>query len=582
MRPSLRRSVATVVAFTALLGGCGGGNDSPSKPAGTGGSAPVDLGPPEVDDDLPLARAEGLAPTPPMGWNSWNSFAANVTAADIRAAADLIVSSGMKDAGYEYVNIDDGWAGTMRDADGTVEVDPDFSDGIAALADYVHGQGLKLGIYSDRGTQTCGHRVGSQDHTELDAQTYASWGVDYVKYDNCSADETGDVKETQYRDMRTALDATGRPIVYSICAWKFYEWSIGMGQLWRTTSDITASFGDEKTEHSVLGIARANSALAAYAGPNSWNDADMLEVGRFTTSLGDAESRSHFSLWSIMAAPLIAGNDLSQMTDATREILTNQDVIDVDQDYLGIQGVPVKVDGDLTVWSKPLNESGARAVAIVNRGTNDLASTTFDWSAIGLRRGNASVYDLWHHADLGTVTDSYSVTVPTHDVVMLKIRGSEPTHPKGSVNLGDFPWVYAANGLGPVERNQSNGASAAGDGGAISLGGTTFASGLGMSAPAAVIYRLAKNCTGFSATVGVDDLTAGNGSVQFRVIADDELLFDSGRMTGSDAPQDIDVSVEGKRRLKLLVTNGSDPPDQDPTSWDRASWGDARLDCGAD
>lgn len=540
---------------------------------------------PELDDDLPRAKADGLAPTPPMGWSSWNSFAANVTAADIRASADLLVDSGMRDAGYEYVNIDDGWAAPVpgantdqpseRNDDGTVRLDPDFADGIASLADYVHERGLKLGIYSDRGTETCAHRAGSEGHTSVDAQSYANWGVDYLKYDNCSADETGSIKQAQYQDMRTALDASGRPITYSICAWNFYEWGVGTGQLWRTTSDITASFGDENTEHSILAIAKANSKFAAYAGPNGWNDADMLEVGR----VADAEGRAHFSLWAIMASPLIAGNDLGSMSETTRATLTNADVIAVDQDYLGFQGVPVKTDGDLQVWAKPLNESGVRAVAIINRGTNPAVATTLDWPTVGLRAGEATVRDLWQRADLGSFSDPYAVTVPAHDAVMLKVSGSEPTHPRGSVHLGDFPWIYAANGLGPVERNTNVGATAAGDGSTISLGGTSFTQGLGVAAPSRVVYRLAKNCTRFRATVGIDDLTKGNGSVAFRVVADGELLFESDRVTGTDPPQDLDLNIDDKVRLELIVTNGNDPPDQDPLAWDRASWGDPRVDC---
>jgi alpha-galactosidase len=577
-------SALVFVAALSLIPACGGDGDAAKPPA-----TPTNYGPPELDDDLPLPRAEGRAPTPPMGWNSWNSFGIEVTADDIKAAADILVSSGMKDAGYEYVNIDDGWGAPLenpdakppipseRNDDGTPRTDDDFPD-IAELADYVHGLGLKLGIYSDRGTQTCGHRVGSQDHSEIDAQQYADWGVDYLKYDNCSADENETVKRTQYGDMRTALDATGRDIVYSLCAWEFNEWGLGMGQLWRTTSDIIPTFAGDPSdpkgldaEHTVLGIARINNNFAAYAGPNGWNDADMLEVGRFGD---DAESRAHFSLWAIMASPLIAGNDLSIMSDATREILTNSEVIAVDQDALGMQGVLLKTVGDLAVWSKPLNESGARAVAIVNKGSDSSASVTVTWPEIGLRGGDAEVRDLWQHADLGTTRDAITTTVPSHDVVMLRVTGSEPTHPTKTVQLGDFPWIYAANGLGPVERNRSNGASAAGDGQPLSIGGQAFTHGLGVSAPASVIYRLAKNCSRFTATAGMDD-AAGDGSVEFHVLGDGKVLWESGIVKKADGAQSIDVSVEGVVRLKLLVTNAGDGP-----ALDRASFGDPLVECG--
>jgi len=588
MRPpmlSLRPVHLSVLVGVAALALACGGNDDPASHA----PGPVDLGPPELDDDLPRPLAEGRAPTPPMGWNSWNSFGIEVTADDIKAAADIIVSSGMKDAGYEYVNIDDGWGAphenpdakppipAERDEDGRPRTDADFPD-VAELADYVHGLGLKLGIYSDRGTETCGHRVGSQDYTEIDAQTYADWGVDYLKYDNCAADENEEVKRMQYGAMREALDATGRDIVYSICAWDFNEWGLGMGQLWRTTSDIIPTFAGDasdpmglEAEHTILGIAKQNNAFAAYAGPNGWNDADMLEVGRFGD---DAESRAHMSLWAIMASPLIAGNDLSIMSEATREILTNTEVIAVDQDALGIQGVLVKTVGDLAVWAKPLNESGVRAVAIVNKGLEPSPSVTVSWTELGLRAGNAEVRDLWQHADLGTTKDAFTATVPSHDVVMLRVAGSEPTHPKGNVHLGDFPWIYAANGLGPVERNRANGASAAGDGMPLSIAGQPFAQGLGVSAPSSVIFRLARNCSRFTATVGMDD-AAGQGSVEFHVLGDGEVLWESGIVKKADGAQSVDVSVEGVVRLKLLVTNAGDGP-----ALDRASWGDPIVECG--
>jgi alpha-galactosidase len=259
----------------------------------------VDPGPPELDDDLPLEPVPGLAPTPPMGWNSWNKFACNVTAEMILEMADAMVESGMRDVGYTYINIDDCWAEVERNPDGSVQPVEGFPDGIAPVADYVHDLGLRLGIYSDRGHATCAGRAGSEGYETEDATAYASWGVDYLKYDNCNA--TLPIEE-QYRTMSEALSATGRDIVFSLCAWQFHEWGIGLGQLWRTTTDIRDRW------ESVYANILNNVAYAPYAGPNGFNDPDMLEVGN--GGLSDTEYRTHMSLWAISAAPLIAGNDL--------------------------------------------------------------------------------------------------------------------------------------------------------------------------------------------------------------------------------------------------------------------------------
>jgi alpha-galactosidase len=535
---------------------------------GAGGASTATGGVPIVlDDYFPVPQAEGLAPTPPMGWSSWNAYQCGVNADRVKASADAMVASGMKDAGYQYVNIDDCWALTERAADGTVQVDTTrFPDGIAAVADYVHGLGLKLGLYSSRGALTCAARAGSGGHEQQDAESYAAWGVDYLKYDNCPTDDGVDAAtmQMQYETMRDALQSVSRPMVYSLCAWSFYEWGLTAGQLWRTTGDI------KDVWESVTTNLRTNRVLAAYAGPNGWNDPDMLEVGN--GGMTDTEYRAHFSLWAMMAAPLIAGNDLATMSDASREILTNPEVIAVDQDALGLQGVPVRIDGLLEVWAKPLNESGARAVILFNRSASP-QDITVHIADLGLGAGDPSVRDLWEHADRDTFSESYTASVPSHGVVMLKVNGNEPPPPSGNVYVSDLVWTYAANGLGPVEKNTANGASAAGDGAPITLGGTSFTKGLGVTAPSLVIYRLGRACTTFSATVGLDAEAQGSGSVVFQVWADGDQLFDSGVLTGT-ATASVQVDVSGKQRLRLLVTNGGDG-----SSWDRASWGDAKLDC---
>ena len=546
----------TVLALT--LAGCGG--------SGAGGP------PAEMDDDFPLPLVDGLAPTPPMGWNSWNKFACNITDAFVRQIADAMVSSGMQEAGFQYVNIDDCWSQSTRAADGTLQPDTvHFPNGIAPLADYVHGKGLKLGIYGDRGTETCGHRAGSEGYETEDATTFAAWGVDYLKYDNCAA--TLDA-ETQYGAMRDALDATGRPFVFSVCAWSFYEWAARVGNLQRTTTDIT------NTWDSIVANVKTNRAVAPYGGPNHWNDPDMLEVGNSDNGAGtvtDLENQSHFSLWAIVDAPLIAGNDLRNMSAATQAILTNKEVIAINQDALGLQGVEVRESGDQSVWAKPLNANGARAVVLFNAGAA-AADINVRFDEIGLAGGRATVRDLLAQADLGSFTDSYAAPgVAPHGTATLKIVGSEPPRPKGTeAYLSDATPIYAANGLGPVERDMSNGASDPGDGKPIAIRGQTFTKGLGVAAPSSVIYRLGGQCTAFSATVGVDDATNGAGTVVFQVWADRDPapLFDSGTVTGATPAMPVQVDVTGKRRLKLMVTNAGDG-----SALDRASWGDAKIDC---
>jgi alpha-galactosidase len=358
----------------------------------------------------------GLARTPPMGFNTWNKFACNVNEDLIKGIADAMVSSGMRDAGYQYVVIDDCWQVGRDSATGRIVPDPQrFPHGMRALADYVHSKGLKFGLYTDAGRRTCEGRPGSYQHYELDARTYAEWGVDYTKVDWCYADSLN--ARVQYTQFRDALLAAGRPIVFSICEWgsnRPWEWAPGVGNLWRTTGDISDRWW------SMIRIADASASHARAAGPGGWNDPDMLEVGN--GGMTAEEYRVHFSLWAIMAAPLIAGNDIRTMSDTTRDILTNREVIAVDQDSLGAQGwLAAQPSPDLQVWVKPLRD-GARAVALVNR-TEAAAEIAAAWSTIGLPPGPATVRDLWAHAERGRYTDRYAATVPSHGVVMVRVAG---------------------------------------------------------------------------------------------------------------------------------------------------------------
>ncbi len=355
----------------------------------------------------------GLALTPPMGWNSWNHFGCDVSSKLIRETADAMVSSGMRDAGYRYVVIDDCWQ-VARDAQGRLVADSTrFPEGIKSLADYVHSKGLKFGIYTDAGRKTCQGRPGTYGHEEQDARTFAQWGVDYVKEDWCYADSLD--APTQYRKFSDALKAAGRPIVLSICEWgsnRPWEWAPPVGNLWRTTGDIDDSW------NSVMTILDLSSPHAEVAKPGAWNDPDMLEVGN--GGMSRDEYRAHFSLWAMMAAPLMAGNDLRSMSDETREILTNPEVIAVDQDSAGMQGTLVQEGPPaVQVWSRPLRD-GSYAVVLLNRADVPTEITAY-WSRVGLPRGTtARVRDLWTHKDLGPQQGKYGTTVPAHGAVMLR------------------------------------------------------------------------------------------------------------------------------------------------------------------
>jgi alpha-galactosidase len=373
-----------------------------------------------ADQEPPPRVANGLAQTPPMGWNSWNKFACEIDEATVRRVADAMAGNGMKEAGYQYVVIDDCWHGP-RDEDGFITYDAKrFPSGIKALSDYVHAKGLKFGIYSDAGRKTCGGRPGSQGHEFQDAKTYAAWGVDYLKYDWCATGTRN--AEEAYTLMADALRETGRDIVFSMCEWgtaKPWLWASAVGNLWRTTGDITDKW-DGKHDYAlgVLRILDLNEPLYPFAGPGHWNDPDMLEVGN--GGLTTTEYRSHFSLWALMAAPLIAGNDVANMDQATRDILLNREVIAVNQDRLGVQGRRVRDDGDLEVWSKPLAD-GSRAVILFNRGA-EAKSISVDWTELGYPATlNARVRDLWAHKDLGPMKGRLTATAPSHGVVMVTI-----------------------------------------------------------------------------------------------------------------------------------------------------------------
>ncbi|KAK9682040.1 hypothetical protein RND81_10G046300 [Saponaria officinalis] len=362
-----------------------------------------------------LQLANGLAQTPQMGWNSWNFFACNINEALIKETADALISTGLADLGYNYVNIDDCWSRAVRNLKGELVPDPEtFPSGLKALSDYVHAKGLKLGIYSDAGVFTCQVRPGSLLHEKNDARQFASWGVDYLKYDNCY--NLGIPPKERYPPMREALNATQRPIFYSLCEWGVDDpalWADQVGNSWRTTDDINDSW------ESMTTIADINDKWASYAGPGGWNDPDMLEVGNGGMSY--QEYRSHFSVWALMKSPLLIGCDVRNMTAETREIIANKEVIAVNQDPLGVQGRKIHAygpSGCQQVWAGPL--SGNRlAVVLWNRCSN-AATISVGWDVLGIQSSiGVSIRDLWEHKEVARdAVSSFAVRVDSHDCAM--------------------------------------------------------------------------------------------------------------------------------------------------------------------
>jgi alpha-galactosidase len=356
----------------------------------------------------------GLARTPPMGWNSWNKFASRVDDAIVRSIADAMASNGMKEAGYQYINIDDTWE-AGRDAQGNIQTNKKFPD-MKALADYVHSKGLKLGIYSSPGPNTCAGYEGSYGHEEQDARVYAAWGIDYLKYDWCGARNlyTDEEMPAVYQIMGDALLKQKRPIVYSLCQYgrlDVWKWGADVGgNLWRTTGDIRDAWD------SMTRIGFNQNDLAPYAKPGHWNDPDMLEIGN--GAMTNDEYKTHMSLWAILAAPLLAGNDLRSMSPEILAILTNRDVIAINQDKLGKQGQRVWQSGEQEIWTRSLS-GGGMAVAVFNRAKDEARITvkTTDLKIAGKWKAR----DLWTHQNVAWPDSEYSVTVPSHGVVMLRL-----------------------------------------------------------------------------------------------------------------------------------------------------------------
>ena len=532
------------------------------------------------------ASDDGLARTPPMGWNSWNIFQADIDEGKIRAIADAMVSSGMRDAGYIYLVLDDGWMAEERDENDRLVADPKkFPCVMKAIGDYIHSKGLKYGIYEDRGEMTCQQLPGSFGYEQIDMDTFADWGVDYIKMDSCFAENNGRMSSEDYALYRKCIEGTGRPIVLSISDFGNGAWAWGgkeSAQLWRTSYDIhpwmDSIYACAETSAGNQSIHPAFNGLWQFAGPGHWNDPDMLQVG----NLKDAEeerkevaNRAHFSLWCILAAPLMAGNDLRTMSESTGKVLTAPEVIAVNQDPRGIQGYKVFDDGDREVYNKPLSD-GTTAVLLLNKG-DEKADITVSWDKIGLS-GTQPVRDLWARVDLGEFKDSFTARgLGQHEHKMLKVGRQGPPVPaaapvplekytvtrKGETYLSDLYYIWNA------ENAPAYDATFAGE--PIRIAGRTFKKGLGCKGRSAFMFKVNGRADRFRAVVAIDESYEGEEKGRFRVYNEDffanKVLWDSGEMTKDSPAKEIDIELKNVQIL-MLVLEDDDVP---------GNWADARV-----
>lgn len=508
-----------------------------------------------------------LARTPPMGWNSWNAFHGDIDEQKIRGIADAMVESGMHNAGYTYLVIDDGWMADKRNSEGKLVADPNkFPSGIKALSDYIHSKGLKFGLYQDRGHSTCMRLPGSFGHEQVDMDTFAAWGVDYIKLDSCYAEINGRKSSDDFGVFKECIIKTGRPMILSMANYTDPSWAWGgqeIGHLWRTSFDISPQMGSvyycADTSAGDIIIHPAFNGLWQFAGPGHWNDPDMLQVGNLKT---DIENKAHFSLWCILAAPLMAGNDFRNMSETARNILTAEELIKVNQDPRGIQGYKVYDDGDHEIYNKPL-WNGTTAVLLLNKGTRK-ADITVTWDKIGLR-GRQKVRDLWQGKDLGYYSGSFTAKGLLRHGHMFLIVGSKgkplPTPDpvplekyavtgKGKTYLSDLYYVWRSGNAPKYDKTF--------EGKPIVIDGTPYERGFGCKATSKIMFKLNGNAERFKAVVGLDPSYQGNKAVNFRVrnedpIGPDSLLYDSGKMTKDTPAKVIDIDVRGIDCLILTI-----------------------------
>ncbi|MBK8803963.1 MAG: NPCBM/NEW2 domain-containing protein [Fibrobacteres bacterium] len=503
--------------------------------------------------------AQKVTMTPPMGWNSWNTFYGNISESLIKGIIDVMGTNGMRAAGYVYVNLDDNWmANPARDGAGNLRADPTrFPNGIKSLADYAHSKGMKLGIYGDRGSMTCMNvpQSGSYGKEAADAKMFASWGIDYVKYDNCNP--VGQM-QSDYTTMGKAIANSGRPMVFSVCAWQTQEWMPAVGNLWRSTDDITSEWLGVNNVYgrAIMTNLDGNSDKFIFTRPGAFSDPDMLEVG--TGKLTLDENKAHFGLWALMAAPLIAGNDVRSVNATNLAILTNSDVISIDQDSAGIQGRRILKNGDFETWVKPLGtEYNSFAVGLFNR-SGSASNMTIKWSDLQLDPTSVTVRDAWAKKDLGNIKDAHTVSVPSHGLALFKVKGTRDPSATTWVSDRQIHSITNAWKLLGVDKSVA--------GNALKIGSKTYTKGLGTNSPSTTVLALRKKFDKFQSDIGIDAETSA-GSVVFQVFGDGKKLYESPVMKGGAAPVAIDVSVAGVDSLSLIVTDAGDGNTNDHGDW---------------
>jgi alpha-galactosidase len=525
------------------------------------------------------AQDRKLALTPPMGFNSWNAFEAKIDEAKIKAIADIMVTSGMRDAGYAYLVLDDGWMAAERDSAGNLQADPvKFPSGMKAIGDYIHSKGLLYGIYECRGIKTCQGLPGSFKHEQADMNSFASWGVDYIKLDACYAEKTGLLTTEHLKIFHDCIEKTGRPMILSISDFGNGAWAWGgkeFGELWRTSYDIypwmesvyhcANTSGGDGTSHPGF------NGLWQFAGPGHWNDPDMLQVGNLKN---EAENRAHFSLWCILAAPLMAGCDLRTVSDTVLRIFTAKEVIAINQDPRGHQGYKVYQKGGIEIYNKPLFD-GTTAVLLLNKDSLP-ADISVKWDKIGLA-GTQKVRDLWAGKDIGSFNGSFTAKGLTQNGVMLikvgtpggkLVAGPEPAPlekysitKSGTTSLRDI-WYIMKSGDAPRYDKSHSGTR-------ISVGGITYDKGFGCKTESRIMFKLNGKADRFKASVGIDDSYDGTEAGSFRVLNEDAFgsraVFDSKKMLKGAKAIDIDIDVKGLEfillefRGKEVIGNWIDP-----------------------
>ena len=530
-----------------------------------------------------------LAATPPMGWNSWNAFEKEIDEKKIREIADAMVTTGMRDAGYEYLVIDDAWMAPQRDASGRLTGDPQrFPSGMRALGDYIHSKGLKFGIYQDRGELTCQGLPGSLQHEQIDMATFAQWGVDYIKLDSCHAERNGRTSSADYAIFQKAIQATGRPMVLSISDFGNAAWAWDgkqYAQLWRTSNDIypwmDSIYYCAQTSGGAQKSHPAFNGLWQFAGPGHWNDPDMLHVGNLKHIPEDRKAlanRSHFSLWCILAAPLMAGNDLRVMSDSVKSVLTAPELIAVNQDRRGVQGYQVFAQDGREVYCKPLAD-GTAALLFLNK-QREKADISLAWQTIGLS-GKQPVRDLWARRNLGEFEQGFTAKeLGWHESLLIKVGRKGPPLPtatpvpaekyrvtrQGITYLSDLYYIWKANHAPVYDATFANQP--------IRIGKKTFTKGIGCKGKSAFMFMVDGKAQRFRASVQIDPASPANSKGRFKVQNEDffsnQVLWDSKTMTRDSAPQAIDIDISDVKCL-MLVFEGKDA---------LGNWAEARVSVG--